>query len=310
MKQLTAFFLILCLLLSITACTSKEPVSTTAGAATAPVMTAAPTETEAPETFPDPVDKLDPEAVSGLYGDLTSQRAWMAVSFDWDTELYTFEVTWADSAFETNLWTMHCTDTGDTRLSYSDCEYKTVVYGENGESVETVQYQNGSGYFTYDGVHYLWDGAADENCRLCVFDRMPPVTDVPAQKGDPGAVIGMYMDMTSQRATMKLDYDFQKEIYNVEITWASSASEEDVWRMHWTDMGDGLYTYDDCIHLRIFYTENGEATTTILSEKDSGFFSYYFGDDLRVTENGILDRFLWDGATDENCRACVFEQVG
>lgn len=304
MKKAIALFLILCLMVSIAACSGNAPAPTTSAATEA--TTEAPTE----ETFPDPVDKLDPSAVVGQYADLTSQRAELTITFDDDTELYTFQVSWANSAFETAVWTMHCADAGVVQFPYTDCVYKLITYAEDGTVTEAIQYENGTGYFTYDYARFLWDGAAEDSCKACVFEQLPPMPDMPPQKGDPMAVIGEYMDMTSQRARMTLDYDFDQDIYIAEVSWANSASEEEVWRMHWTDMGDGLYTYDDCQHLRISYAENGEATITVLSENGVGYFSYYFGHDLRVTDNGILDRFLWDGAEDENCRACVFEQMG
>lgn len=134
------------------------------------------------------------------------------------------------------------------------------------------------------------------------------IDNVP-QKGDPTAVIGDYMDLTSQRARMTLDYDFEKDIYICEVTWANSATEQEVWKMHWTDIGNGKYVYDDGEHLKVTYAENGEATTTVLAQNQTGFFTYDNADDLRVTETAILDRFFWDGAADENCRTCHFEQM-
>lgn len=311
MKKYLAMILTLCVLAAFAGCASSktETIPETTEAVTAVIVTQ-PETTE--ETAPDPVNKLDPAAIIGVYADAASQRATMEVTFDEASETYRIVVTWGNGVDETAFWNMTCKENENMQLVYTDCEHVINAYPKNGESTTTVLYQNGAGYFTFDPEtgKLLWDGAADESCKGCAFELLPPyyIDDIP-EKGDPTAVIGDYMDLTSQRARMTLDYDFEKDIYICEVTWANSAMEQEVWKMHWTDIGNGKYVYDDGEHLKVTYAENGEAATTVLAQNQSGFFTYDNADDLRVTETAILDRFFWDGAADENCRTCHFEQM-
>lgn len=135
--------------------------------------------------YPDPVEHMDGTALVGDYADVTSQRAFMRIDYDAQAKVYTVEVRWSSSAWEAEEWKLHFNDSnGDMHFYYDDCEHSTVTYDESGNASPVVHYQNGTGSFTYDADHvrvengvtidrFLWDGAADDNCKACVFERIP-----------------------------------------------------------------------------------------------------------------------------------------
>ena len=112
----------------------------------------------------------DLSGLAGEYMDSWSERARLTLTVNGEGNLE-IEVSWADSAFEYVRWTMSISDTENNRLSYTDCSQSVV--SENGEGNEIVAtvYDKGEGYFTVSGSRILWDGAADEDCRDCVFEK-------------------------------------------------------------------------------------------------------------------------------------------
>ena len=111
--------------------------------------------------------------ISGLYADSVSQRAMLtAVANNADNMFFT--VTWGNSAFDTVEWTMTVTEAEDGLLVYSDCTESHVSYAEDGTETREVNYENGEGYFSFDAENgkLLWNGAADENCKECVFEKL------------------------------------------------------------------------------------------------------------------------------------------
>lgn len=124
-------------------------------------------------TFPavKPAAEGDYAAFAGEYQDKVSQRASMSVEADEDCVAVT--VIWADSASSESKWTMTCRMYEDGLLSYDDCRCVKVEYDENGEATETEVYADGSGSFTpCDDGSVSWDGAEEENCRNCVFEKI------------------------------------------------------------------------------------------------------------------------------------------
>ena len=107
------------------------------------------------------------EGLTGNYYDFVSQRATALVIEDGDEIEIT--VKWSSSASETTEWEMTCEKDGD-KLSYTDCEKTNSVYDESGNADDTVEYDDGEGYFTLKDGKLLWDGAAEENCKTCVFE--------------------------------------------------------------------------------------------------------------------------------------------
>ena len=107
-------------------------------------------------------------SLSGNYQDSTSQRATAKV-FD-NGETLDIIVRWSSSATETTMWDMVCNNEGD-KLTYTNCKKSNVTYDENGESTEEVEYENGEGFFTLEDGKLLWNGASEENCAACVFEK-------------------------------------------------------------------------------------------------------------------------------------------
>ena len=107
-------------------------------------------------------------ALSGNYQDSTSQRASAQVTDNGDTVAVT--VSWAGSAFERYVWEMNCTNE-DGKLTYKDCRKTLCTSDDSGEETEEVIYENGEGYFTVTDGKLAWDGASEEECVECVFEK-------------------------------------------------------------------------------------------------------------------------------------------
>ena len=161
-KKLTALSLALALALSLAACGTKS-------------KTPAPEENTAPEAQQERPD------YTGDYQDRVSQRATMSVVQGEDGTLE-FAVSWSNSAFETNGWTMSGTLNEDgTRVDYTDGKMVTTRFGEPGElpgeentPVDVlVVYENGTGHFDIaDGV-FTWVSDNDDFTQNPVFERIP-----------------------------------------------------------------------------------------------------------------------------------------
>ena len=108
------------------------------------------------------------DSLSGHYQDSYSQRAVAEVTDNGETVAVT--VYWSSSAFERTVWQMTCKKDGD-KLSYTDCKKANVTTDDSGEGSEEVEYENGEGYFTLKDGKLLWDGAAEEDCTNCAFEK-------------------------------------------------------------------------------------------------------------------------------------------
>lgn len=108
--------------------------------------------------------ECDPCGYAGSYEDSWSQRATMEIiAGDEGLVIY---VTWSNSADEYVMWKMTgCCDNAGV-ISYTDCVRSTI-----GTDTEVTDYENGEGFFTVEDGMLLWNGAAEESCRDCVFVR-------------------------------------------------------------------------------------------------------------------------------------------
>ena len=162
MKKLTAFALALTLALSLAACGTKN-------------------DTPEPEQEPTQQEQQNAIDYTGGYQDRVSQRATMSVVMGEDGTLG-FGVSWSNSAFETNEWTMSGKVSEDgTRVDYTDGKMVTTSYGEPGTEPgeeETpvdvlVVYENGTGHFDIaDGV-FTWVSDNDDFAENPVFEKIP-----------------------------------------------------------------------------------------------------------------------------------------
>lgn len=133
-------------------------------------------------------------SLEGDYSDSFSQRA-VATAVAKGAESLGLVVHWGSSASEYVEWTMSLTRGEDGLLYYNDC-VKTVVttiVDENGNASEerAAEYENGSGFFSEsEGILY-WNGAAENDCRECVFKiyiPSEPVADTTSESAQDGAV--------------------------------------------------------------------------------------------------------------------------
>lgn len=103
----------------------------------------------------------DPYA--GSYQDSVSQRASAQVAKNGD--VYEITVTWSSSAEEYTEWKMEATLNGDK------LEYKGEnIENHKGEEVESTA-ANNAGYFDIIDGKLYWTGAAQEECRACIFEK-------------------------------------------------------------------------------------------------------------------------------------------
>ncbi len=85
-----------------------------------------------------------------------------------------------DTATAMTNWTMTARFDRAGKLVYEDCRCLTGSVDANGVYSETTVSENGRGWFTLErsadallsGAVLRWDGAADETCRACVFERV------------------------------------------------------------------------------------------------------------------------------------------
>ncbi|MCR4576984.1 MAG: hypothetical protein K5784_03675 [Clostridiales bacterium] len=107
-------------------------------------------------------------ALTGEYEDSFSQRAWAEVSMENGECL--IKIHWADSASEYYLWTMTLSQEGD-KLTYDDGVCCSITTLEDGTERLITVYDSASGYFTLSGTKLKWNGAENDYCRDCVFEK-------------------------------------------------------------------------------------------------------------------------------------------
>lgn len=121
---------------------------------------------------------VDYSTFAGGYQDSWSQRAFCEVTEAEDGKSVNVLIQWGSSAVETNMWQMNCTydeTDGVSKLVYSNGAKYEVTYDEDGSEFSNTVYSDGQGYFVYDSAtgNLAWSGAVDEECRECVFEKLP-----------------------------------------------------------------------------------------------------------------------------------------
>ena len=107
------------------------------------------------------------KSLVGQYLDSYSQRAVADITEN-NSGTYHITINWGNSAFETVEWDMDAT-LEDDKLVYNNCVNRQVSIDENNESETVVLYSDGTGYFEIVDDNLHWTGAADDNCKECVF---------------------------------------------------------------------------------------------------------------------------------------------
>ncbi|MBR4236150.1 MAG: hypothetical protein IKR85_08845 [Clostridia bacterium] len=109
-------------------------------------------------------------ALEGAYEDSYSQRAHLTVSAN-GSEGASIEVDWADSAFEYVRWTMTVKLGEDGLLYYTDCTKEQIGSDDSEHPGVNLIYEGGEGFFGLSEGKLFWNGAEEESCRECVFER-------------------------------------------------------------------------------------------------------------------------------------------
>ena len=108
--------------------------------------------------------------LAGDYEDSFSQRAHLSVTAN-GAEGAAIEVYWADSASAGYEWKMTVKLAEDGLLYYTDCACVYAQYDEQGAASTETVYENGEGFFSFSEGKLFWNGAAEENCQDCVFEK-------------------------------------------------------------------------------------------------------------------------------------------
>ena len=107
----------------------------------------------------------------GDYEDTVSQRATAIVERHGD--VYNIIVDWADSESELNRWVMYDAVPEENMLTYQGEEIGHYAYdAEGNETSCEVTATNNIGWFEIHDGMLCWTGAAQEECRSCVFEKI------------------------------------------------------------------------------------------------------------------------------------------
>lgn len=81
-------------------------------------------------------------------------------------------VSWGSSASENDTWEMTLTVGEDELFSYTDGKHIRHTWNEKGEEATEEIAKDQNGYFELNEKgDLLWTGAADEDCKECVFEK-------------------------------------------------------------------------------------------------------------------------------------------
>lgn len=108
-------------------------------------------------------------------------------------------------------------------------------------------------------------------------------------------LVGNYQDSVSQRATMNTWLTAGG--LAIQVNWSSSAFQHYEWNMTAVLTADNRLEYTNCSKFEITYHENDTYDSKEISSNQNGYF----------TIDG--SKLIWNGAVEENCKACVFELV-
>lgn len=142
------------------------------------------------------------------------------------------------------------------------------------------------------------NGEMEEETFKNIVAEMKALSDDRAASGIENFV-GSYYDSYSQRASLDITAN-DDETLHLLVSWGSSASETDQWKMNATYTPDGALYYTDGVHSRIVFPDdpNAKEEITVIEENQIGSFTVF--DDGQIA---------WMGATDEDCKECVFEKA-
>lgn len=184
MNRFCSFFCVVVLLLSLTACSKQPDVVIVPTETEPPIQSNSSTSTLVQGSLSEPeIDSIvigdddssyivipSHKSLGGQYLDSYSQRAVAEITEN-DDGTYHIVINWGNSAFETIEWVMDAA-LEDDKLVYNNCVNNQISVDENGNSETSVLYSDGVGYFEIVDDNLHWTGAADDNCRECMFSIM------------------------------------------------------------------------------------------------------------------------------------------
>ena len=233
--------------------------------------------------------------VMNVIGSYAADRANMLVEADGDDGAR-FTVSWADSAFETNEWTMSGKfDEKDMSAAYDNCVRKKLVFNEKGEltSDETL-YENGTGkvVFDYEAGTLTWTDDQDHAADGMVFGFVPVSA---SEEG--GQFLGSWVCGRALIEITEADGDMP---FNVMITWANSAADHAEWVYDCYYDGEALVS-----------NETGTKTTVVFNEKGQVVSSEEAFNDgavrLSINDRGML---VWEDFKEDAGKDMEFEKIG
>lgn len=105
----------------------------------------------------------------GEYADEVGQRATATITVN-DDESLSMVVTWANSVNDYTEWTMTLKSDEGTKYVYTDGTCANKVTDSTGKVIDVDEvYAGKEGYFEVVDGKFAWTGAADADCRECVF---------------------------------------------------------------------------------------------------------------------------------------------
>lgn len=233
--------------------------------------------------------------VMNFIGSYAADRASMLVEAD-GTDGAKFTVRWADSAFETNEWTMSGRfNEEDMSVSYDNGVRKKLVFNEKGEmtSDETL-YENGTGkvVFDYDASTLTWTDDQDHIADGRVFEFVP----VSAAAEGAELFTGRWV---CGRAMIEITETDGEMPYNVMITWSSSAAEHTEWVYDCYFDGEALVSNETGTKTTIVFNEKGEVASSDEEFNDGAVR-------LTVNDSGML---VWEEFKEDAGKDMEFEKI-
>ena len=142
---------------------------------TQPAPTAEATPTATPEEKKEEAVKVEfPTLASNSYAETMAGRGHITVS-DVDSQTKHFLIEWAESASVQDKWEMDVTyDPKNERLLYNNCTKTITEFDASGNGDETVEYTDGTGYFSIVGENLQWhDDMLKEAAEEPAFAPIP-----------------------------------------------------------------------------------------------------------------------------------------
>lgn len=157
MKKVVSAILVVCMLCGLTGCA----VGTTA-------------ETESAEQSAADFETASAESYPGTWAEQTAERVILTIKESDEPDWYDAEITWREDLPQKDVYTMRAHYQEDGSLYYEDCTYVIRTFEEDGTYTDELQYENGSGLFSYSPsaeLLYWTDYTLDPSENVQTFIR-------------------------------------------------------------------------------------------------------------------------------------------